>query len=247
MAPEYTPARKRVHEKTSLVWALSTSPLVSATSKTSSRSAASPSRTKPFGIGVRPSVSLTHGDSDGGLGLSAIRGIWTSCSSRFAASVSTSGAPSTQTAMSSTSCSSAAGIATPQRGSFARCSAQRPGPMSHRHRSPRELPAAHRIVMSSASTTLRATPITAPKSHISRRADARTRCGASNRWRMLNGSSRSTASSATSSPSDDIGFAPAISDSCVRGRSSCGTLSLRLDPFGAQRPRGQRVPQRVLT
>jgi hypothetical protein len=55
-------------------------------------------------------------------GRSVTRGIRTSSSSRFAAGGSISGEPSTRAATSSTSCCSPAGIATPQRGSFANCS-----------------------------------------------------------------------------------------------------------------------------
>jgi len=62
-----------------------------------------------------------------------------------------------------------------------------------------------------------------PKPHTSRRAIARTTCGTSNRLRRPSGSSRSTTSCATCSPLDGIGFAPAISDFCVRVRSLRGT------------------------
>ena len=47
------------------------------------------------------------------------------------------------------------------------------------------------------------------------------------------GSSRSTTSFATSSPLDDIGFAPAISDFCARARSLRGTPWQRPDVFRA--------------
>ena len=47
-------------------------------------------------------------------------------------------------------------------------------------------------------------------------------CGASNRRHMPNGSTRSTTSCATCLLSDDIGFAPAISDVCARARSVRG-------------------------
>lgn len=126
------------------------------------------------------------------------------------------------------------GIATPLRGSFASCSSG--AAVSCAASSPIASGATAPRTGSScrpSSTTPPATPTTGPKSHTSRRAGASATCGASSRWHTLNGSSWSTTSFATCSPLNDIGFAPSISEFCVRARLLHEAPWQRPDALGA--------------